>query len=339
MSVDLESLKNKTRLLFEIPLRPVQGERFQPTVFPNLGASTYSSTRGQSLLVESAQSMANRLELTIWDQANNTPIAEVEGISHVIVVRGAPARFLTDSMIESHRLNSPYILESSDKSVLEQLKSAVKEMPEGVIDRKLFAETILKYDIGSLVHGLFLAKKELCGGRLRIPRALSAFIEATGVRMVASGGVKNDSVNPKGVAKKGFGNVPFPRDEYTAEDIRLYVNLDLAQIRGFGLGDDAVRLLILSVLFKLRRLVNGDLRLRTACDFTTDCREIRSSNVDGYELPSQDALAEDLKLAIEACRSKMAVSTVKFDDALAEEGEKSHAQAESEAVESGPTEP
>jgi CRISPR-associated protein Csb1 len=78
--------------------------------------------------------------------------------------------------------------------------------------------------------------------------------------------VKNDHVKPSGDAKSGFGNVPFARDEYTADKITLYVNLDLAQIRGYGLKPEAQRLLVLLALYKLRRLLDGSLRLRTACD-------------------------------------------------------------------------
>ena len=41
--VDLKPLDKQTRLLFTVPLRPVQGDRFQPTGFPNLGAATYQT--------------------------------------------------------------------------------------------------------------------------------------------------------------------------------------------------------------------------------------------------------------------------------------------------------
>jgi CRISPR-associated protein Csb1 len=69
MSLDLSALTNANRILFSIPLVPLQGKRFQPTGFPGLGAATFQTSDGQCLLVESAQSMANRLELTIWDEA------------------------------------------------------------------------------------------------------------------------------------------------------------------------------------------------------------------------------------------------------------------------------
>ncbi len=242
----LKPLDGVSRLLMTVPLKPLQGDRFQPTGFPSLGAATYQTKDGAKLLVESNQSMANRLETTCWDMATNTPVATLNGISHVTVTR--KGAFLTDSMLEAHRINSPYLLEGSDKTFFNQIKTELGGLAEGPIDRRKLAEVLLKYDVGSLIHGVFLAKKELAGGRLRIARALSAFIEASGAAVAASGGVKNDHVNPSGDTKAGFGNVPFARDEFVADRIDLHINLDLAQIRGYGLGERAERLLVLLAL-------------------------------------------------------------------------------------------
>ena len=62
MSLEFFLIENEPRLLMEAQLKPVQGRRFQPTGFPNLGHARYQSPDGdgQMLLVESAQSMANR---------------------------------------------------------------------------------------------------------------------------------------------------------------------------------------------------------------------------------------------------------------------------------------
>ncbi len=56
MPLDLAELANEPRLLLEAQLRPVQGARFQPTGFPNLGHAVYESPNGtgQTVLVESA---------------------------------------------------------------------------------------------------------------------------------------------------------------------------------------------------------------------------------------------------------------------------------------------
>lgn len=315
MSVDLSQLAREPRLLFTIPLRPLQGRRFQPTGFPSLGAATFQTAGGTCLLVESAQSMANRLETVCWDEAHNRPVADLDGISHVTVNRRGA--FLTDTMLEAHRLNSPYLLEGKDKPLFDELKGALGGLEEGPIDRRALAEVLLRYDVGTLIHGVFLAKKELAGGRLRIARALSAFIEAEGVRTAASGGVKNDHVNPSGLTKDGFGNVPFARDEYTADAINLYVNLDLALLRGYGLGEEAERLLMLLALYKVAALLGRGLRLRTACDLESASEgSVVSTRPQGFVLPSVAALADALRPAIATCRGRMLHTVVSFDDDL-----------------------
>ena len=317
MALDLLQLDNTHRLLFSIPLVPLQGKRFQPTGFPGLGAATFQTNDSQCLLVESAQSMANRLELTSWDEAKQDLKDELKGLSHVRVMRNG--KFLTDTILESHRINSPYLLEGSDKKFFNALKADLGRLEEGPIDRLKLAEILLKYDIGSLLHGMFLAKKDLAGGRLRVARAMSAFIEADGVRVAASGGVRDDQVQPgkvEGDSKNHFGNIPFARDEFTAEHTTLYVNIDLAQLRGYGLGTDVEHLLILLALYKLRAMLDGNLRLRTACDLRVDMGTITADVPDGYKLPSLTELVADIKLAIEKCRTKMTVTEVTFNDVL-----------------------
>lgn len=313
--LNLSKLDNVSRLLMTVPLRPIQGDRFQPTGFPSLGAATYQTREGPKLLVESAQSMANRLETTCWDAAQNKPVDVLDGISHVTVTR--KGAFLTDSMLEAHRINSPYLLEGEDRNFFDNLKAELGGLEEGPIDRKKLAEVLLKYDIGSLIHGVFLTKKDLAGGRLRVARALSSFIEASGATVAASGGVKNDHVNPSGETKSGFGNVPFARDEYVAERIDCQINLDLAQIRGYGLEPKVQQLLILLALYRLRKLLDGDLRLRTACDLEpVDQDNLVASRPEGFKLPSLADLEAAVKSAITDCKEMMVHTTVTFEDEL-----------------------
>jgi CRISPR-associated protein Csb1 len=316
----LNELDKVSRLLMTVPLRPIQGDRFQPTGFPSLGAATYQTREGPKVLVESTQSMANRLETTVWAAPKNAPVEALSGLSHVTVTR--KGAFLTDSMLEAHRINSPYLLEGKDRKFFDNLKSELGGLEEGPIDRKKLAEVLLKYDIGSLIHGVFLAKKDLAGGRLRVARALSAFIEASGAVVAASGGVKNDHVNPSGDTKSGFGNVPFSRDEYVAERIDCHINLDLAQIRGYGLDPKVQKLLILLALYRVRKLLDGDLRLRTACDLEPMDRDnLVASRPNGFKLPPLTELEAAVKSAIGECMDKegkplMVHTTVTFEDEL-----------------------
>jgi len=328
MTIDLSVLDNAPRLLFAIPLAPLQGQRFQPTGFPGLGAATFRSPAGDCLLVESAQSMANRLEMTVWDDATSDVVASVKGISHVRVNR-PDGSFLTDTILEAHRLNSPYLLVTSDKVFFNRLKEELGGLETGPVNRKKLAQVLLKLDVGSLLHGVFLAKKDLAGGRLRVARALSAFIEADGVRTAASGGVKNDYVNPSGDAKAGFGNVPFSRDEFTADRITLYVNLDLTQIRGYGFEPKVNRLLILLALFKLRALLVGSLRLRTACDLAATAADVTATAPTNFKLPASEELKSELTQAIVECTGLMEVTTAIFGDPIkSKQGEETKSPGE-----------
>jgi CRISPR-associated protein Csb1 len=299
MPIDLSSLASLDKLLFDVPLAPVQGHRFQPTGFPDLGAATYETESGTSLLVESAQSMANRLESTCWDDAAQGLTPDLEGLSY-IRVNDKAGKFLTSSVLEAHRINSVYIEEAEGK-FHDTLKKEIGYADANPIDRPAFVRALFRYDVGSLLHGTFL---ESIGGRLRLARAMSAFIEADGVSVAASGGVKNDHVMPgkEGgkTSAKGYGNVPFHRDEFTAKAIILFANIDLAQIRGYGLVADATKLLTLLALFKLRGLVDGKLRLRTACDFKVTTDSIKATN-GGFGLPTRADLVAELRPAIAAC--------------------------------------
>ena len=59
LETSLGPLREAPRLLIEAELKPLQGTRFQPTAFPNLGAARYMGPDGTEMhLVESAQSMA-----------------------------------------------------------------------------------------------------------------------------------------------------------------------------------------------------------------------------------------------------------------------------------------
>ena len=296
--LNFDTLKTAPRLLAQAELEPVQGTRFQPTGFPDLGAAVYTLPDGTDmLLVESAQSMANRLETACWNEAAKDVVSCLKGMPYVVVLR--EGEVLTNSMLESHRLNSPYILESSDKSFFNTLKKEVGAMEKGPVNLQLLAQTLLKYDTSSLLHGIFLAKSDLAGGRLRLPRSLSSFIEAVNIRVAASGGVKKDEVNPQGDAKKGFGHVPFARDEYVAERITAYFNLDLMQIRAFGLGDAAERFLISLALFKIQRFLETGLRLRTACDLQVK-GSLTVKRPDQFAVPSATELEAALPGLLQA---------------------------------------
>jgi CRISPR-associated protein Csb1 len=301
-----EKLKDSPRLLMEARLKPLQGQRFQPTGFADLGPARFKSYSDQGLtdmvLVESPQSVANRLETVCWDRASGELVADFDGMPYVQVNRPDKSS-LTNSILEAHRLNSPYILEGKDDTVLKMLKSDVAGMEKGPVDIGKLAHTVFKYDANAVLHGVFLAKSELAGGRLRMPRLLSGFIEASGVQDAASGGVKNDHVDPSGDTARGFGNVPFHRAEFTAKQLVAYFNLDLSQLRAYSLGKPAETFLVALALVKIQRFLKSGLRLRTACDLDVD-GELQVTRPDGFDVPDEKTLSAILKESLAACKKE-----------------------------------
>lgn len=326
MTIDYERLKDAPRLLVEAKLKPLQGHRFQPTGFADLGPARYTLPDGtEMLLIESAQSVANRMELACWDSAAQDLISDLQGLSYIKITDG-DNRHVSNSLLEAHRINSEYVMKEakrvmktngqrkpSDKSFNEEFAAEIGYAKDGRVDWKQFHAGLLKYDPNSLIHGCFL---EEIGGRLRATRVLSGFIEASGVAVAESGGVKNNIVQPE--LKGGEGNVPFHRTEFVAKEIKAFFNLDLALLRGYGLGhnddakkngnfywSDAEKLLIALSLFKMRRFLSTGLRLRTACDLEVD-GELAVTHPKDFVVSDESILLKECKHCIGNCKSLFA---------------------------------
>ena len=316
MMIAWKLLDDQPRLLMEAQLKPIQGMRFQPTGFPDLGAATYEAPNGNGkvdmVLVESAQSMANRLEAVCWDEASSSPHSALAGMPYVSVNLWDSGD-ATNSILEAHRLNSPYIMRDEGFADTLRAKAGMpgrKEKEEvGEFNRAALAKAAFKYDPGSVLHGVFLEKLL---GLARLQRCLSGFIEAHNSDVADSGGVKNDRIAPaptslnqiglKVSAAEGYGNVPFHRTEYTAECITAYFNLDLAQILAYGLGESAERFLITLALWKVRKFLETGLRLRTACDLDM-VDDLEVTRPGGFDVPPTSELEAALPGLIQACAS------------------------------------
>jgi len=306
----LKSLDGAPRLLAEVSLHPIQGTRFQPTGFPDIGPATYQgfNQEGQKenmLLVESAQSMANRLEAVIWNEATQDLIPELQGLPYVRIL-DEEGKFLSCSVLEAHRLNSARIEKANSAEFHKTLAKEMDYQKDRPINMGKVYETILKYDPNSLIHGIFL---ESIAGRIRFPRVMTAFVEATQVERAASGGVKFDHLAPEKsegqTAKEGFGNVPFHRDEFSGL-VTGYFNLDLAQIRGFRLPEEAQELLSALALLKMRLVLDNGLRLRTACDFDASEIKVTRPTSGEFSIPKTDELLGVMPDLIGKCKSHFA---------------------------------
>ena len=300
-------LQDAPRLLLQASLRPAQGERFQPTGFADLGAAQYTTPGGvRMLLVESAQSVANRLERAVIDGDGVDIRPDLAGLPYVRVdLTGEGAGVATSSLVEAHRLNSPFIV-TNELFARPFLERSGYKKGRGIQWSKA-AAAVFHFDPSALLHGVFFANIE--DGRLRFPRIISGFIEASGVSEAASGGVKNNQFDPsgeiraEGYDKDVYGNVPYSRLEFTASEIKAYFNLDLAQVRGYRLPDVAQQLLIALALYKVRRFLDEGLRLRTACDFVVN-GALEATAPSSYVIPGTRELAELMPSLIAAARNE-----------------------------------
>ena len=137
-------------------------------------------------------------------------------------------------------------------------------------------KTIFRYDPNSLVHGVLFPAMGI-----KLPRMLTAHLEAIGVSRIRSSGVKFDKLG-----KTSSGQPIFSVDEETASEIIATFVVDLALLRSFGragrgLSDEQKEFLLALALWKIERLLRGPFRYRTNCDL--ELRELRMRMRDGEE--------------------------------------------------------
>ena len=308
------------RLTLHASLKPASGlDRFQPAGFPEIGHVIYDAPRPGNrvqkvCIVDSAASMANHLESVCLASEHTLELAsELVGLPYVecrtddgwpnISADGeGPKRLVVTTLSEGHRLASNYFLdgrvvengEPGDRKFGDVLREKFKIADLGKKSHPLPEQwwdvfrTIFRYDPNSLVHGVLFPAMGI-----KLPRMLTAHIEAIGASRVRSSGVKFDKLG-----KTSSGQPIFSVDEETASGIIATFVVDLALLRSFGRGDRGLskeqKELVLSLaLWKIGGLLRGPFRYRTNCDL-----ELHELRVRGGEEPV-DPPAIDIAAAIE----------------------------------------
>lgn len=296
---------------------PGSGGRFQPTGFPDLGPALYKGIRNGSgtgvepvdmLLVESVQSMANRLEdVCLQGDDYNT---DCQGVPYVRVLDGNNGNtFLTSSVREPHRLASPYVLSAKRSGLVfrDEMKTAIQANKQRPVHIWKMVPSIFERDPGCVLHGVFL--KEI-DGRVRLPRLVSAYIEASSPNQANSGGVYRGEVTAK-------DNIPYPRQEFTSPSIIASFAFHLSTLRGYGL--DAAKNYFLQTwaLYKIDRFLRQHLRLRTACEFENPDIALAVDGKSSADLgsgPGKWPSSEDIRVAFTSARDTCFPHKTEGDD-------------------------
>ncbi len=282
---------NQSRLIIQAKLAPVAGKtRFQPAGFPEIGHVIYSTPDNRKVcIVDSAASMANHLETVCVQGFDLSLVGELNGLPYVQCVTGNKKdEVVVTSLSEGHRLASDYFLKGNrlvnntieDKKFGDVLRD--DEFKLRNLDKKTHPlpaqwwnvfSSIFRHDPNSLVHGILFPAMGI-----KLPRVLTATLDAYGADRVATSGVKFDKLG-----KTNSGQPIFAKDEETASEIRATFIIDLSLIRSFGRGNnglnDAQKQLVLGLaLWKIGKLLGSSFRFRSECDLELSNIEISGKN-------------------------------------------------------------
>jgi CRISPR-associated protein Csb1 len=321
-------LRGESPLVLTATLEPIVGDRFQPAGFPEIGHVIYKAPRNNGTpenvcIVDSAASMANHLEAVCQRGAHDLDLVDdLAGMPYIRCVTNTtegkePTKnreVVVTSLTEGHRIASSYFIEGA---VLSGDVKATKENKEGkdeplTLERDLIGKfgivlpgsskahpppdkwwnvfkTIFDIDPNSLVHGVLFPQWQI-----KIPRALTAHLEAFGASRVDRSGVKFDRLG-----KTTSGQPIFAVDDTTAESIRATFVLDVSLVRSFGRknGNDTLGLtegqqefLVALALWKVQKLLASPFRFRSGCHLR--CTALRSDNQDvELEVNIKDAIS------------------------------------------------
>jgi CRISPR-associated protein Csb1 len=294
-------LNGASPLVLTATLKPIADQdRFQPAGFPEVGHVIYKAPRGngsseQVCIVDSAASMANHMESVCMRGSHDYELVdELAGMPYLRCVTDLDSRnAVVTSLTEGHRIASTYFLGSRNKKtskwdgkggqrVLGDAKPIATSFGDELADDfgvvlagssrahppaakwwDVF-KTICKYDPNALVHGVLFPQWQI-----KIPRVLTAHLEAIGAARVDRSGVKFDRLG-----KTTSGQPIFAVDDTTAREIRATFILDVALVRSFGrqnvettlgLTEQRKEFLIALALWKIDRLLATPFRFRSGC--------------------------------------------------------------------------
>jgi len=286
-------------------------------------------------IVDSAASMANHLEAVCQRGAHDLDLVEaLDGMPFIRCVTGGlvegklpsdKREVVVTSLTEGHRIASSYFIKgtvlsadakegtvtSGDNQRTEKnmdRKDEPQTLERDLIDKfgivlpgsskahpppdkwwKVF-QTLFQFDPNSLVHGVLFPQWQI-----KIPRALTAHLEALGAGRVDRSGVKFDRLG-----KTTSGQPIFAVDDATAESICATFVLDVSLIRSFGrkkgketlgLSEKQQEFLVALALWKIQKLLASPFRFRSGCHLRRTALKSYDENVE---------IEVDIKAAITA---------------------------------------
>lgn len=314
----LDKLDGERYLVIDIDLEPLGSPTIQPTTFANTGPSFYEAPDGQlAAVVDSVASMANQLELTIWDEAACEPARPVAPLPWVKVV-DPDGVYYTSSRRAAHRLGAHSLIKGAEAGTGEVIEARLNRLLDHATAPMFtqLAQVVWEHDPLAVLHGCWFAG--IWKGRARLTRALSARIDALAVQSQSAqvGGQKTADhvleVTTRQSEAEGTtveGELPHYTAEVSAQRIVAPIVLDLALLRSYGLPQAAYRALAATGVLQMAELIAAWPRRRSRC--ILDVRGVTVRRPAGLAFPSVDGsngfLAELREECLNRCRDATGV--------------------------------
>ncbi len=308
----VDTLFPQDRVVITASLELANGRFLQPTGFPDIGACIYRDKEGRRwCLVESEQSMANRLE-AVCMKPPGVWVDELRGLP-VIAVYDQGGDLLATNLTEPHRIASSYVLEGRMngnkclRTILEQRLGLRNGGASWALDRRPELERLIfGLDPAALLHGFQFVQWEFVG--LRQTRLLHGRLEAelADEPEVHYGMVKWDAIEPESTREKraNKGQSIAAKSRIVPKEIVATFEIDMLGLKNLALDHDKgtnetkQRFLLALALWKIgaflanrpsfdprSRQTSPSLRLRADCYLRCKAVKWAGDSADGGAMP------------------------------------------------------
>jgi len=263
----LDTLYAHDRVVIRAALDLANGRFLQPTGFPDIDACLYRDKEGRRwCLVESEQSMANRLE-AVCMRSPGVWVDDLKGLP-VVAVKNKAGDLLTTNLTEPHRIASSYVLDGKRVGEKEDVKAKVaRKVGLGndgdfwPLDRRGDLERLVfGLDPAALLHGFQFIQWKFVG--LRQTRLLHARLEAELAEQepeVHYGMVKWDAIEPENTREEraNKGQSISAKSRIVPKEIAATFEIDVLGIKSLALTEAQKKFLLGLALWKVGAFVTN----------------------------------------------------------------------------------
>lgn len=255
----IETLYGQDQVVITASLQLANGRFLQPTGFPDIGSCIYRDKDGSRwCLVESEQSMANRLEAVCMKEPG-VWTDELKGLP-VIAVLDPDDNLLTTNLCEPHRCASSYVLDgtidggATMKQLFEQKLGLTQSGDSWPLDSRAALESLVfALDPGALLHGFQFVQWKFVG--LRQTRLVHGRLEAelADEPEVHYGMVKWDAIEPESTREEraNKGQSIAAKSRIVPKKIVAWFEIDLLGLKALALDDTQKKFLLGLALWKV----------------------------------------------------------------------------------------